>query len=115
MNSFHAHAASHARAASSSDVSAFATASRSAEEQHRKLFEEFCTRKYAAARNKTISQLEAGSEFTESCDAGGGGQIRWISFAGENFREFNVLWRFAKVLSAKIYFQAIRTPPPAIL
>ena len=36
-----AHAASHARAASSSDVSAIATMSTSVEEQHRKLFDEF--------------------------------------------------------------------------
>ena len=46
----------HARAASSSDVSAFATVSTSVEEQHRKLFDEFFARKYAAARNKTISR-----------------------------------------------------------
>ena len=42
----------------------------------RKLFEELSVRKYAAARSKTISQLEAGSEFTERCDAGGGAQVR---------------------------------------
>ena len=69
----------HARAASSSDVSTFSTMSTSAEVQHRKLFEEFCTRKYAAARNKTISQLEEGSEFTERCDTGGGAQVRHSS------------------------------------
>ena len=68
----------HARAASSSDVSTFATVSTSAEEQHWKLFEEFCTRKYATARSKTISQLESGSEFPERCDAGGGAQVRHI-------------------------------------
>ena len=51
--------------------------SKSAEEQHRKLFEEFCSRKYAAARSKTISQLEAGSELTERCDAGGRAQVRY--------------------------------------
>ena len=72
----HAHAASYAHAASSSDISAFATMSTSAEEQHRKLSEEFCTWKYAAARSKTISQLEVGSESNERCDAGGGAQVR---------------------------------------
>ena len=40
------------------------------------LFEEFCVRKYAAARSKTISQLEAGSEFTERHDTGSGAQVR---------------------------------------
>ena len=50
--------------------------STSAEEQHRKLFEKFCAWKYAVARSKTISQLEAGSEFTERHDAGGGAQVR---------------------------------------
>ena len=33
-------------------------------------------RKYAAARSKTISQLEAGSEFTERHDTGSGAQVR---------------------------------------
>ena len=66
----------HSRPASSSNVSAFATMSTSAEEQHRQLFEEFCVRIYAAARSKTISQREAGSEFTEKCDADGGAQVR---------------------------------------
>ena len=53
--------------------------STSAEEQHRKLFEEFCVRKYVAVRSMTISQLEAGSEFTERCDAGSGAQVRHSS------------------------------------
>ena len=74
----HACAASHARAVSSSDVSTFATMSTSAEEQSRKLLEEFWTWKYmyAAAR---ISQREAGSESTERCDAGSGAQVRCSS------------------------------------
>ena len=75
---------------SSSDVSAFATMSTSAEEQHWKLFEEFCARKYAAARSKTISRLVAGSELTERCNTGRGAQVRHtvysVSFAGENLR-----------------------------
>ena len=50
--------------------------STSAEEQHWKFFEEFCARKYATARSKTISQREGGSELTERCDAGGGAQVR---------------------------------------
>ena len=33
-------------------------------------------KKYAAARSKTISQREAGIEFTNRCDAGGGAQVR---------------------------------------
>ena len=49
---------------------------------------------YAAARSKTISQLEASSEFTERCDVGGVSQVRHtvlrVSFACENFREFCV-------------------------
>ena len=56
--------------------------STSAEEQHRQLFEEFCVRIYAAARSKTISQREAGSEFTERCDAGSGAQVRAYRIAG---------------------------------
>ena len=31
------------------------------------------------ARSKTISQLEAGSEFTERCHTGGGAQVRCSS------------------------------------
>ena len=48
----------------------------SAREQHRKLFEEFCAWKYTAMSSKTISQLEAGSEFTEIFNAGGRAQVR---------------------------------------
>ena len=65
----------HAHAASSSNIFAFATMSTSAEEQRRKLFEEFCVRIYATARSKTISQLEGGSEFAERCDVGGGARV----------------------------------------
>ena len=62
--------------------------STSAEEQHWKLYEEFCVRIYAAARSKTISQLQVGSEFTERCDAGGGAQVRCtILYSGLLSRE----------------------------
>ena len=47
----------HARAASSSDVSAFATMSTSAEVQHWKLFEEFCVLKHAAAGSEEVVNL----------------------------------------------------------
>ena len=66
----------HAGAASSRDVFTFATMSTITDEQHRKLFDGFCGRKYAAARSKTISQLKTGSEFTERCDTGCGGHVR---------------------------------------
>ena len=53
-----------------------ATMNMSFEEYHWKFFEEFCMQKCAAVRGKTISQLEAGSEFTERCDTSGGIQVR---------------------------------------
>ena len=94
----------HARAASSSDVFALST---SAEEQHHKLFEEFCSRKYATARNKTISQLKTGSEFTERCDAGCGGQVKHtvylVCFVEKTFENFTFLWKFASFLRVYLF------------